>query len=137
MTCCRFSQQTNKWNFFFARYSCSKKTKFVRLFFGRIYGAQICLRFYLTFTMIACQSYSNITIYYKSALLKNPKDLFYSDFRRCKWFSYLLCTIHLTMYLPCAYVHIVYQPIYPATSQCKLAEVNLDVWGITSATYCN
>ena len=27
-----------------------KKTKFVRSFFGRIYGAQICLWFYLTFS---------------------------------------------------------------------------------------
>jgi hypothetical protein len=27
----------------------AKKNKFVRSFFGRIYGAKICLRFYLTF----------------------------------------------------------------------------------------
>ena len=31
----------------------TKKTnKFVRLFFGRIYGVQICLRFYLTFNLL-------------------------------------------------------------------------------------
>ena len=31
----------------------AKKTKFVRSFFGRIYGTQICLRFYLTFSIVA------------------------------------------------------------------------------------
>ena len=46
----RFSEKTNKriW-FVCCEKQKSKQNKFVRLFFGRIYGAQICFRFYLTF----------------------------------------------------------------------------------------
>ena len=47
----RFSQNTNKrcltWLY---RLLFRAKNKLVHLFFGRIYGATICLRFYLTFS---------------------------------------------------------------------------------------
>ena len=49
----RFSQQTNEWIFCFFILHGKKKTQ-IRLFIfgGRIYGAQICLRFYLTFRVL-------------------------------------------------------------------------------------
>ena len=45
----RFSQKSNEWIFAFLLFT-AKKHKFVCLFYGRIYGTQICLWFYLTFT---------------------------------------------------------------------------------------
>ena len=47
---CRFSQKTNEriW-FVCCEKQKSKQIKFIRLFFGRIYGAPICFWFYLTF----------------------------------------------------------------------------------------
>ena len=52
----RFSQKTNEqiWFFFFAflLFTAKKPHKFVRSFFGRIYGAPICFWFYLTFRCV-------------------------------------------------------------------------------------
>ena len=45
----RFSQKTNKQICFVCREK-QKQNKFIRSFFGRIYGAPICFRFYLTFS---------------------------------------------------------------------------------------
>ena len=46
----RFSKKMNERICFFLLWKAKKqKNKFIRLFFGRIYGAQICLQFYLTF----------------------------------------------------------------------------------------
>ena len=48
---CRFTQKMNKQFFFFNFFTLpAKKPKFVHSFFGRIYGTQISLRFYLTFS---------------------------------------------------------------------------------------
>ena len=48
---CRFSQKTNKRICFVcSEKQKSKQIKFDCLFFGRIYRATICLRFYLTFS---------------------------------------------------------------------------------------
>ena len=45
------TKRTNEFGFFAVKSKKQKKkTEFVRLFFGRIYGAPICLRFYLTFS---------------------------------------------------------------------------------------
>ena len=44
------NKQTNDL-FFFIFYSSQQKNKMVRSFFGRIFGAQFCLRFYLTFNI--------------------------------------------------------------------------------------
>ena len=47
----RFSQKMNKRICFVCREKQkSKQNKFVRSFFGRIYGAPICFWFYLTFS---------------------------------------------------------------------------------------
>ena len=47
------SPKKQRKNFFFAYLPfTAKKTKFVCLFFGRIYGGQICLKFYLTFSFL-------------------------------------------------------------------------------------
>ena len=43
----RFSQETNdRFPLFYSK----NNNKFIPSFFGRIYGAQICLQFYLTFS---------------------------------------------------------------------------------------
>jgi hypothetical protein len=45
-------KRTNEFVLFAVKSKKSKQPKFVRSFFGRIYGAPICFRVYLTFSVI-------------------------------------------------------------------------------------
>ena len=59
---------------FFANKSKKQKKKIVRMFFGKIYSAPICLRFYLTFMSQLYLDESLKVIWYLRASLTKQGD---------------------------------------------------------------
>ena len=84
---CRFSQKMNEQICFVCREKQkSKQNKFVCSFFGRIYGAPICIRFYLTINKV--NTYLSLTLHCKYFYLYSwrcrchPKNLIWPS-ERC------------------------------------------------------
>ena len=87
-----------------------RKNKFVRLFFGIIYGGQICLRFYMTFSADQSIEKMYFNVYFPD---KNKKSKYCNDDLICpiatKVQEWVLIALGVYNFKSTSYLHLLFR----------------------------